>query len=385
MTATPIPRTLQMSLVGIRDLSLIETPPRNRQKIETYVAEENDEILRHAIKEELKRLGQVYILHNKVKTIDVQAKRISSLYPGAKIAILHGQMPEDDIENVMLDFYKGYYDILVSTTIIESGIDIPNVNTLIVLNSQDFGLSQMYQLKGRVGRSDRQAFAYFLYPEKRVLSETAQKRLNTIQEYDELGAGFKIAMKDLEIRGAGNILGKEQSGDIMEVGFELYVRMLQDKIAELKDEAREEFEAAVSIPQDFYFPDSYIADTRQKMEFYKKMISAGTLENLQAVTETITDRFGKMPDKVETMISQEAVKILSNRLKIDKVELKNNRFVLTASAHTDVSMEKLMNLMKHDTRFQFNPNDPRQIIFIPAQKETGKALLELRRVLEYLV
>ncbi|MDH5720248.1 MAG: transcription-repair coupling factor [Spirochaetia bacterium] len=385
LTATPIPRTLQMSLVGIRDLSLIETPPRNRQKIETYVAEENDEILRHAIKEEIKRMGQVYILHNKVKTIDVQAKRISSLYPGAKICILHGQMPEDDIENVMLDFYKGYYDILVSTTIIESGIDIPNVNTLIVMNSQDFGLSQMYQLKGRVGRSDRQAFAYFLYPEKRVLSETAQKRLNTIQEYDELGAGFKIAMKDLEIRGAGNILGKEQSGDIMEVGFELYVRMLQDKIAELKDEAKEEFEAAVSVPQDFYFPDEYIADTRQKMEFYKKMISAGTLENLQIITETMQDRFGKIPEKVETMIVQEAVKILANRLKIEKVELKEGCFLLTASAHTDVSMEKLLELMKNDKRFQFNPVDPRQIIFRPLQKETGKALLELRRVLEYLI
>ncbi|MDH5717444.1 MAG: transcription-repair coupling factor [Spirochaetia bacterium] len=385
LTATPIPRTLQMSLMGIRDLSLIETPPRNRQKIETYVLEENEEILKHAVFEELKRNGQVFVLHNKVKTIDAQVHRLKNLFPKVKAAALHGQMPEDQIENVMLDFYKGYYDILVSTTIIESGIDIPNVNTLIVLNSQNFGLSQMYQLKGRIGRSDRQAYAYFFYPAKSSISETAQKRLNTIQEYDELGAGFKIAMKDLEIRGAGNILGKEQSGDIMEVGFELYLSMLQDKIAEMKHEEKEHFQSMVSIPQDFFFPDSYISDTAQKMEFYKKFFSSQTIEELEKVQEEMTDRFGISPENVQAMLSQAAVQILSSQLRLDKIEWNKEKFILTASPVTAVSMDKLIKLMKNDTRFKAHPADPRKIEFIPSQKETGKALLECRRILEYLV
>lgn len=384
LTATPIPRTLHMSLVGIRDLSLIETPPRNRQKIETWVVEENDELLRQAIKKELERGGQVYVLHNQVKTIEAQARRIHGMLPSARTAVLHGKMSEEEIEITMLDFYKHSYDILVSTTIIESGIDIPNVNTLIVMNAQNFGLSQLYQIKGRVGRSERQAYAYFFYPANKSLTETAQKRLNTLQEYDGLGAGFKIAMKDLEIRGAGNLLGKEQSGDILDVGFELYVQMLQEKLAELREEEKDDFEAVVSIPQDFYFDDNYIHDTRQKMEFYKKLASCRTIEAIENVAAELEDRFGRPPQLVQAMVQYETVRVLANRLKLDKIEHIDNDFILTASPETTLSMQKLGPLIANDRRFIPDPDDVRKIKFRPQAKELLKSLEELSGILDYL-
>ncbi|MCS6985109.1 MAG: transcription-repair coupling factor [Leptospiraceae bacterium] len=382
LTATPIPRTLYMSLAGIRDLSLIETPPRNRQKIETYVLEESEEILRAAIANELKRQGQVYVLHNKVKTIDAQANRIKQLVPSARVAILHGQMEEEEIEKTMLEFYKGNYDILVTTTIIESGIDIPNVNTLIVMNAQEFGLSQLYQLKGRVGRSERQAYAYFFYPADKSVSETAQKRLNTLQEYDELGAGFKIAMKDLEIRGAGNILGAEQSGDIMEVGFELYLEMLQEKIAELRREPKKEEiqEAVVSIRQNFFFPDDYIPDTRQKMEFYKKLMACGSLEDLEAVWDELLDRFGDLPEQVESMLLQEKIKLLATQLGMEKIEQVENGFSILAAAHCRAKPERVLAVLQKDRRFQLDARNPRRLFF--KVKLSSHALRELAEVLQ---
>ena len=383
LTATPIPRTLQLSLVGIRDLSLINTPPRGRQKIETFVLEENDEVIRRTINEELKRNGQVYMMHNKVKTITAQADRIRQLCPRARVAVLHGQMSEDEIENVMIEFYSYHYDVLVTTTIIESGIDIPNVNTLLVLDAQNFGLSQLYQIKGRVGRSGRQAFAYFFYPKDRVMTELANKRLSTLQEYVDLGSGFKIAMKDLEIRGAGSILGKEQSGDIVDVGFELYVQLLQEKLAELRHESRDDFECQVTIAQDFYFPDDYIADTRQKMEFYKKISAAREIASIESVRTELEDRFGKPPVLVENMIAQEEIRILGSQLRLEKISFKDGQVNMYASPGTSVKIDNLMHLIQNDERFSLDDKDPRKVVFKPANTE--KSILEFKSILEYIV
>lgn len=383
MTATPIPRTLQLSLTGIRDLSLMETPPRSRKKIETYVLEENDEILKKAVTFELQREGQVYVLHNKVKTMEAQALRLRKLLPQARVAVLHGQMPDDEIESILLDFYRYKFDVLISTTIIESGIDIPLVNTLIVLNAQNFGLSQLYQIKGRVGRSERQAFAYFFYPPRLSLSEVAQKRLNTLQEYDGLGAGFKIAMKDLEIRGAGNILGAEQSGDIMDVGFEMYLQMLNQKIDELRNVERDEFSAHILISQNFYLPCSYVQDTRQKIEIYKKMASCLTMEEMEAVKEEMQDRFGELPEQVEGMWLSESLRVLGSLLRLEKIEMKDNFFVLVAGPFTKISAEKIGSLLQNDKRFLSAEQDAKELQFHPHAVNMLGRLKEFRKVLEY--
>ncbi len=381
LTATPIPRTLQMSLVGVRDLSLIETPPRNRKKVKTYVLSEDDQIFKRAVFEETERGGQVFLLHNKVRTIEMEAHRIRKLCPKVRLAVLHGQMPEDTIEDVLLDFYNKNYEILLCTTIIESGIDMPNVNTLIVLNAHMFGLSQLYQLKGRVGRSDRQAYAYFFYPPKIVLTEIASKRLNTLQEYDELGAGFKVAMKDLEIRGAGNMLGKEQSGDIVAVGFELYVHMLREKLKSVIPDENDS-ETSFVIPQSFYIPDEYIRDTRQKMEFYKKMSSASEVSILQHLEKELRDRFGVLPKQMLNLLYTEEVRILVNDLKFDKIEWNTTTFVLTASPQTRISMGVFTEFIQNDKRIQLDPKDPRIILFSPHKKEIEHALFEMKEILK---
>ncbi len=381
LTATPIPRTLQMSLVGIRNLSLIEVAPRNRKKVETYVLSEDEEVLKEAISKEIERSGQIFLLYNKVKTIEVKANRIRNLCPKARVAVLHGQMSERAVENVMLDFDCRRYDVLLCTTIIESGIDMPNVNTLIVLNAHTFGLSQLYQLRGRVGRSDRQAYAYFFYPSNMVLSEVASKRLSTLQEYDELGSGFKIAMKDLEIRGAGNILGREQSGDIMVVGFELYMQMLHEKLKSTKVH-QEELEALIVIPQNFFIPDEYIKDTRQKMEFYKKMASAFELNVLQKLEAELKDRFGKLPEQMLNLLYTEEIRILINTLKFDKLEWNGTIFILTASSQTNISMKVFSNLIKSDDRIQLDPQSSNIILFSPKKKDINHALYEIKEILK---
>ena len=381
LTATPIPRTLQMSLVGIRDLSLIEIPPRNRKKVKTYVLSDNDHILKRAIRDEIERDGQVFVLHNKVRTIEMEADRIRKLCPKVSLAVLHGQMPEDNIENVVLDFYNKAYDILLCTTIIESGIDMPNVNTLIVLNAHMFGLSQLYQLKGRVGRSDRQAHAYLFYPSKAILTEIASKRLNTLQEYDELGAGFKVAMKDLEIRGAGNMLGKEQSGDIVAIGFELYIHMLREKLKSISPN-EDESETSLMIPQSFYIPDEYIRDTRQKMEFYKKMSSVSDISTLRQLEKELRDRFGVLPQQMLNLLYTEEIKILVNDLKFDRIEWDTTKFSLMASSQTKISMEVFTEFVQNDQRIQLDPKDPRMILFSPYKKEIEHALYEMKEILK---
>jgi transcription-repair coupling factor (superfamily II helicase) len=304
LTATPIPRTLHMSMIGIRDLSVIETPPENRFPVQTFVVEQNDGLIREAIERELGRGGQVYYLYNKVEGIQEVASHLSMLVPDAKILVGHGQMAEDELERVMLDFLQGEADVLVSTTIIETGLDVPNVNTLIVQDADRLGLSQLYQLRGRVGRSNRIAYAYFMYQRNKILNEVAEKRLQAIKEFTELGSGFKIAMRDLSIRGAGNLLGAQQHGHIASVGFDLYSQMLAEAIEELKQGKKEIKlpDPTVELSVDAYLPSSYITDSMQKIEIYKKFVAAKTLEEVRDLEEEVEDRFGDIPLEVRNLL-----------------------------------------------------------------------------------
>ncbi|MCL5046582.1 MAG: transcription-repair coupling factor [Actinobacteria bacterium] len=312
LTATPIPRTLHMSLVGLRDMSVIESPPEDRFPVETYVAEYNEELIRDAISRELYRGGQVYYLHNRVATIERAATKLQALVPNARLVVAHGQMKEDHLENVMIDFLDGEYDVLVCTTIIESGLDIPNVNTIIVEEADHLGLAQLYQLRGRVGRSNRLAHAYFLYKRDKVLTEVAEKRLQAIREFTEFGSGFKIAMRDLEIRGAGNILGPEQHGFIISVGFDLYCQLLEQAVGELKGEkVVEEPEPSIELTVDAYISDGYIGDPKQKIETYQKIMAIRSPEDAHDVEEEMEDRFGAAPRPVQNLLAIARIKSLA--------------------------------------------------------------------------
>jgi len=316
LTATPIPRTLHMSMIGVRDLSVIETPPENRFPVQTFVVEHNDGLLREAIERELGRGGQVYYLFNKVNGIQEMANHIKMLVPDAKVLVGHGQMPEDELERTMLDFLQGEGDVLVSTTIIETGLDVPNVNTLIVHDADHLGLSQLYQLRGRVGRSNRIAYAYFTYQRNKVLNEVAEKRLQAIKEFTELGSGFKIAMRDLSIRGAGNLLGAQQHGHIASVGFDLYSQMLTEAIEELKQGGIKEEklpDPLVELSVDAYLPSTYIVDSMQKIEIYKKFVSARTLAEVRDLEEEVEDRFGDIPLEVRNLLAVSRLKAYAIR------------------------------------------------------------------------
>ena len=271
LTATPIPRTLHMSIIGIRDLSIIETPPVDRLAIQTYVTRYDERVIRDAILRELERGGQVFFLHNRVETIDRIAMKLADLIPEAKMAVAHGQMKPKDLEQVMLDFLDNETQVLVCSAIIESGLDFPNANTIIINRADRFGLAQLYQLRGRVGRSHRHAYAYLLIPGEQAITPDAEKRLRALQEIDGLGGGFKLALHDLEIRGAGNLLGQQQSGNITAVGFELYTEMMQNAVRELKgEEVTPDVEPEIRLGISAYFPDDYIPDVNQRLFFYKR-------------------------------------------------------------------------------------------------------------------
>ncbi|WP_061243560.1 transcription-repair coupling factor [Leptospira interrogans] len=370
LTATPIPRTLHMALTGIRELSIIATPPKNRQSVETYVLEEDDDLISDAIRNEIQRGGQIFYLYNRVETIEEETNYLSKLVPEVSIGILHGQMTEDEIEETLLDFYNRKYDILVTTTIIESGIDMPNVNTLFVKRADLFGLSQLYQIRGRVGRSDRKAFAYMLLPKDRVMTEQAEKRLNTIFEYQELGSGFKVAMRDLEIRGAGNLLGKEQSGDIMEVGFDLYVRMLEDAIARIKgEEIVVEVRTSVTLNTNFFIPETYISDTRQKIEFYKKLEGARDLDEIEEIYSEMLDRFGEPPEDAKTFILLEKIRTLASNLGFEFVTEMKDEIKMKSGSYFRGDHTKIIQLISARTGLTLNPKEPNVLIF-----QTGKKL-----------
>ncbi|VNO17374.1 transcription-repair coupling factor [Streptococcus pneumoniae] len=332
LTATPIPRTLHMSMLGIRDLSVIETPPTNRYPVQTYVLEKNDSVIRDAVLREMERGGQVYYLYNKVDTIVQKVSELQELIPEASIGYVHGRMSEVQLENTLLDFIEGQYDILVTTTIIETGMDIPNANTLFIENADHMGLSTLYQLRGRVGRSNRIAYAYLMYRPEKSISEVSEKRLEAIKGFTELGSGFKIAMRDLSIRGAGNLLGKSQSGFIDSVGFELYSQLLEEAIAKRNGNAnantRTKGNAELILQIDAYLPDTYISDQRHKIEIYKKIRQIDNRVNYEELQEELIDRFGEYPDVVAYLLEIGLVKSYLDKVFVQRVERKDNKITI---------------------------------------------------------
>ena len=331
MTATPIPRTLHMSLVNLRDMSVIETPPQERLPIRTTIREYDDRLIREAILREIDRGGQVFFVHNRVQGIQIIAQKLQRLIPEARIMVGHGQMNEEQLERVMIGFSNGDYDVLVSTTIIENGLDIPNANTIIVNNAAFFGLSQLYQLRGRVGRATHQAYAYFFYGKNAKLTPIQEKRLRAIFEATELGAGFRIAMKDLEIRGAGNLLGAEQSGFMNTVGFDLYCKLLAEAIQELQGKQIEvgASSASVDLPLDSYLPDDYIGDRTLKVNFYQRLASLKQPEQVEAMAAEMSDRFGPLPLPAQNLLSLVRLKVEATQLGFESIAIKDNEFVLT--------------------------------------------------------
>ncbi len=347
LTATPIPRTLHMSLIGIRDMSVLEEPPEERHPIQTYVLEHNEELIKDAIYRELARDGQIYYVYNRVKKIDEVSDWISKMVPEANVAFAHGQMNERELENIMFDYINGDIDILVCTTIIETGLDIQNTNTIIIQDADRLGLSQLYQLRGRVGRSNRVAYAYLLYKKDKILQETAEKRLQAIREFTEFGSGFKIAMRDLEIRGAGNLLGAMQHGHMEAVGYDLYCKLLEEAIHEVNDEKVEEpFETSIEISVDAFIPGRYIRDEVRKLEAYKKIASIENEKDYYDTQEELEDRYGDLPKSVANLLEIALIKAIGNRADIVAIEQKGENIMFETKKDARINPDKIPQLLE---------------------------------------
>ncbi len=387
MSATPIPRTLHMSLLKIRDMSLLTTPPQNRQEIETVIDAYNDDRVAAAIRREAERGGQVFYLHNRVESLyDIQSK-LQNLLPEMSIDIAHGQMGPHELDDIFRRFKSGGFHVLIATTIIENGIDIPNVNTIIIDRADMYGVSQLYQLRGRVGRSDRKAYAYLLYPENRALSEVAMKRLQVISDFTELGSGFKIAMKDMEIRGAGNLLGKDQSGDIYSVGFDLYLRLLEEAVERLSDETYvEQYEVLMELEYSGFIPETYVSNPQTKMEIYKKIASVSDNEELISVLAELEDRFGPIPKEVQSLLALAQIRIICKKLFIATLKERMGKVRVEFSHVSNISIEKILHLIKmSEGKVKLDPTSPNVLVL-----ETGKIDLEhksdfIREKLEVLI
>ena len=362
LTATPIPRTLHMSLIGIRDMSVLEEAPNDRMPIQTYVMEYNDEMVREAIERECGRQGQVYYVYNRVEDIAEITGHIQKLVPDVTVEYAHGQMKEHQLERIMYDFINGEIDVLVSTTIIETGLDISNVNTMIIHDADHLGLSQLYQLRGRVGRSNRMAYAFLLYRRDKLLREVAEKRLAAIREFTDLGSGFKIAMRDLEIRGAGNLLGAEQHGHMEAVGYDLYCKMLNEAVKHLKGEMEEEtFNTTMDLNVDAYIPDSYIPNEYQKLDIYKRVAAIENEEEMEDMLEELIDRFGDIPKKVETLLAVASLKAIAHSAYVTAVEQKGERFTFSMYEKAKVQPQKIPGLLeqfKGDLTFKADAENP---------------------------
>ena len=355
MTATPIPRTMHMSIVGIRDMSVIYEPPQNRKPVQTYVLEYDEEVIKEAITKELERNGQVFYIYNRVDTIQKKADDISRLVPEAEVAYAHGQMTGNQIEDIMEDFINKKTNVLVCTTILESGIDIPNANTIIVENADRMGLAALYQIRGRVGRSDRQAYAYITYRRDKMLSEEADKRLKAIKEFTEFGSGFKIAMRDLEIRGAGSLLGEIQSGHLEQVGYDTYCTLLDEVVKEMKGiEVEPEIDIQIDLNVTSYIPDEYIQDSAQKIEIYQNIALCKNEEDIQNVIDEIIDRFGNMPLELENLLDIARIKYIAKELYISKIASKQHSVVFTfEQGKNEIDLQKLIKIYKN--RIKFSP------------------------------
>ncbi|MGA2434417.1 MAG: transcription-repair coupling factor, partial [Bryobacteraceae bacterium] len=356
MTATPIPRTLHMSLLGLRDLSVIETPPKDRLAIQTVVAHFGNDIVKAAIEQEIGRGGQVYYLHNRVDSIWARAALIQELVPACRIGVGHGQMGEAELEKAMLGFMQHQFDVLVCTTIIENGLDIPLANTIVVENAERYGLSELYQLRGRVGRSNRRAYAYLLVPPDTELTEVARKRLAALKEFSDLGAGFKIAALDLELRGGGNLLGGDQHGHINSVGFDMYVRMLEETVREMKGETVPlEVHTNISLGLDLRIPAEYIGDEHQRLRAYKRIAEAGSPEQAEKILTELADRYGPPPEAVPHLLSYSVLKTLAERLGIERIDRRQSILNIKFHAESRIDPALLMALVGATRGAQFTP------------------------------
>ena len=386
LSATPIPRTLHMSMTGIRDMSVLETPPEERIPVQTSVVEYSDTVIRDAILRELSRGGQVYFLYNRVRSIEQFYTRLRALVPEARIGVAHGQMKEHALEDVMMDFYAGSYDVLLCTTIIENGLDVPSANTLIVYDAERFGLSQLYQLRGRVGRSNRQAYAYFTVRPDKALTETARQRLEAIREFTEFGAGFRIAMRDLEIRGAGNILGPEQHGHLATVGYDMYCKLMEETLGEVSQGVvRRELETRVNLQVDAYLPGEYVTDEKQRMEMYKRIAAVVTDEDRTEVLDEMIDRYGDVPPVVETLLDVSQLRAMVNALGISQVSRGRDGAVMRLEGEYMPDPGKLLQAMVDtDARLNFVSGSKPGIAYRTKTESDRELLGQLLKVIRKL-
>ena len=400
MTATPIPRTLHMSLMGARDLSHIETPPRNRLPVVTEIHEWDDDLINFAITKEIERKGQVYFVHNKVKTIDGIKRIIHEIVPSARVVVAHGQLPERELEKIMLDFIHKKYDVLISSMIIENGLDIPNVNTIIIDHADKFGLSQLYQLRGRVGRSASQAYAFLLVPHASRLTDLAQKRLRAIQDFSDLGSGFKVALRDMEIRGIGNILGKEQSGNMQAVGFDLYCKLIDESVQKLKKEIQGEetnidlkrfTDAKIDVDFDLMIPKDYVANESERVSIYHRLVNIQNPQDLTNIENELQDRFGPVPQSVTLIIDAIELKILAGKLFASHIRLNKKNLILkfvddlqdVKEFHEKI-VPGLMNFKETEVIFTGEQNSP-HVQFILTSDSVNEQIEQAKNILQNIV
>jgi transcription-repair coupling factor (superfamily II helicase) len=384
LTATPIPRTLYMSLMGIRDLSIIDTPPVDRLAIKSYVSRFSEELIREAVLRELRRSGQIFFVHNRVQSIGLMADHLRRIVPEAKIAVAHGQMEEKQLEEVMLGFMHGETNLLLCTTIIESGLDIPNANTLIVNRADTFGLAQLYQIRGRVGRSRQRAFAYFLIPGEGAISADARERLRIIQELTELGAGFRIATHDLEIRGAGDLLGGRQSGTVAAVGFELYTELLDEAVRKMKgEELVERVEPEIKLRIPAFVPEDYVRDTGQRLVIYKRLTQAEDAAEVDDIGTELADRFGALPLAAVYLLEVMKLRIRFKSMLIREAEFDGQKLVLSFHQKTPVSPDVIIALIREQPkRYQFTPDF--RLVALLSDTSFDGVLAEARNLLNKL-
>ena len=389
LTATPIPRTLNMSLAGIRDLSIIATPPHQRHSINTFVAQWDDVAIKEACQRELKRGGQIYFLHNEVKTIEKLTNELKELLPEAKIEFAHGQMPERNLEQIMLDFYHQRFNILVATTIIESGIDVPTANTIIINRADKLGLSQLHQIRGRVGRSHHRAYAYLITPPESLLTDDAKKRLDAIESLEDLGVGFTLATHDLEIRGAGELLGENQSGQITEIGFSLYSELLEKAVESLKKGESTDVPLNSGVEIDLgmpaIIPDDYVHDIHLRLILYKRISSAKKSEELDELRVEFIDRFGLLPDSTKNLFSVTEVKLLAEEAGISKIDTNDDGFRVYFTEQPNIDPAKLIELIQtQPATYQFNGIDTLRIISDMEDEDHIKRVDSIRQTINTL-
>lgn len=386
LTATPIPRTLHMSLTGIRDMSILEEPPNERKPIQTYVMEYNPELVRDAIHRELARGGQVYYLHNRVRNINEVASKIQKLVPEASVGFAHGQMSERELEDIMINFMENNINVLVCTTIIETGLDIPNVNTIIIQDADCMGLSQLYQLRGRVGRSNRSSFAYLMYKKDKVLQEVSEKRLQTIKDFTEFGSGFKIAMRDLEIRGAGNLLGAEQHGHMDAIGYDMYCKLLDQAVRELKGEKiTEEFETLIDINLNAFIPEKYISNEEQKLEMYKKISLIQNDEDFMEIQDELIDRFGDLPQTVQNLLDIAVMKAYAHKAGVISIIQRKNNVIIKFKEDSKVDISKILEIIKTNKSILFTGSGSVPYITYKIEENESGFIINIKKLMVEIV